>query len=47
MDLQAVISAWLTSNTPNDAFYAERWAADYEKQMIERELQAESEAQAA
>lgn len=47
MDLQAAITAWHTTNMPNDAFYAERWAAQYEKQMIEREEQAESDAQAA
>ncbi|EMI4225337.1 hypothetical protein V6439_004556 [Vibrio parahaemolyticus] len=47
MDLQAAITAWHTINMPNDAFYAERWAAQYEKQMIEREEQAEPDAQAA
>lgn len=38
IDLQAAISAWHTSNLENDAFYAERWMEQYEKQMKEREV---------
>ncbi|WP_194638835.1 hypothetical protein [Vibrio anguillarum] len=38
MDLQAAICAWHTSNLENDAFYAERWMEQYEKQMKEREV---------
>lgn len=47
MNLQAAISAWHTTNTPSDPFYAERWADEYEKQMLERDQQAESHVTAA